>query len=221
MRPPAHHVIGHFGVELQANCMPAVAIGLIGEIRPANSEELGAFREIESVGMPLVDGTRESRGAETFARGRRLDRVIADLAALVFITEHARAEHARQHLGAEAKTERRLVFGERCLEPVDLAPDPVEPVVGAHRAFEHHDAVMLRERRRQLLAATWPANVEPCAHGLERHADSSRGRTFLVQDDQNGRASSEAPQGHGHELLHNVAMLSNRDPKEANSAPQA
>ena len=71
--------------------MPTVAIGLVGEIRPANREQLGAFRQIEAVGTPLVDGAREASGAETFARERRLHRIIADLAALIVITEHARA----------------------------------------------------------------------------------------------------------------------------------
>ena len=59
MGPAAHHVIGDLWVELQTDRMPAVAIGLVGEIRPANGEELGAVGQIEAVGMPLVDRARE------------------------------------------------------------------------------------------------------------------------------------------------------------------
>jgi hypothetical protein len=42
MGPPAHHVIGHFRVELQADRMPAIAIRLVGELRPARGQEFGA-----------------------------------------------------------------------------------------------------------------------------------------------------------------------------------
>jgi hypothetical protein len=35
MGPAAHHVIGYFRVELKANCMRAVTIGLVWEISPA------------------------------------------------------------------------------------------------------------------------------------------------------------------------------------------
>ena len=54
MSPPAHHVIGHFRVELQADRMPAMAIGLVGEILAASREELGAVGQVEPVGVPLV-----------------------------------------------------------------------------------------------------------------------------------------------------------------------
>jgi hypothetical protein len=44
MGPAEHHVIGDFRVELQTDCMQAVTIGLVWEIRPTNSEEFGASR---------------------------------------------------------------------------------------------------------------------------------------------------------------------------------
>ena len=59
MGPAAHHVIGDFWVELQPDGTQAVTIGLVGEIRPTKSEELGALREIEAVRMPLIDRARE------------------------------------------------------------------------------------------------------------------------------------------------------------------
>ena len=63
MRPAAHHVIGDFRVELQADCMRALTIGLVWEISPTNSEELGTLRQIEAVRMPLIDRARERGGA--------------------------------------------------------------------------------------------------------------------------------------------------------------
>jgi len=46
-------------MELQANRTQAKAIGLVGEIRPTNSEEFGTLRQIEAVRMPLIDRARE------------------------------------------------------------------------------------------------------------------------------------------------------------------
>ena len=63
MRPAAHHVIGDFWVELQADCMRALTIGLVWEISPTNSEELGTLRQIEAVRLPLIDRARERGGA--------------------------------------------------------------------------------------------------------------------------------------------------------------
>ena len=59
MRPAAHHVIGDFWVELQADCMRALTIGLVWEISPTNSEEFGTLRQIEAVRLPLIDRARE------------------------------------------------------------------------------------------------------------------------------------------------------------------
>ena len=59
--------------------------------------------------MPLADGARELRSAENLAC--RLDWIVTDLAGLVVVAERPRAE--------------------RDLQPIDLAPDPVECIVGA------------------------------------------------------------------------------------------
>ena len=90
------------------------------------------------------NGLEHSRSAQE----RRLDPVIADLAAFVVVTEHPRAERASQHLGAETQAQQWLVFNERGFEPVDLASHPLECIVCAHRAAEYDDAAMVRERRR-------------------------------------------------------------------------
>ncbi len=63
MSSPAHHVIGDLRVELEADRVAAVAIGLVGEILASRGEELRTRGQIEPVGMPLVDGARESRPA--------------------------------------------------------------------------------------------------------------------------------------------------------------
>ena len=64
-------------------------------------------------GMPLVDRARKRGAAEPVAGGGGLDRVIADLAALVVIAEHPGAERAGQHLRAEAQAEQRLFLRQR------------------------------------------------------------------------------------------------------------
>src|ERR1700722_17783972 len=124
MGPAAHHVIGDFRVELQADCMQAVTIGLVWEISPTNSEEFGALRQIEAVRMPLIDRARERGRAQLIANERGLDRVIANLATLVVVAEYSRAECSRQHLCAKAEAKQRFVLG------LDLPSHPVERVIG-------------------------------------------------------------------------------------------
>src|SRR5580700_4034802 len=104
--------------------MAAITISLIGETPAADSEEFAPVRQIETVGMPLVYSAWKRGRAQPLAQDRRLDPIIADLAAFVVVTEHPRAERARQHLRAKAKAQQRFVFSERGFEPVDLAPDP-------------------------------------------------------------------------------------------------
>ena len=70
VRPAAHHLIGDFGVELQANRAPAVAIGLIGEFPAAAGEQFGALGQVEAIRMPLIDAARES-ARRTDGRRRR------------------------------------------------------------------------------------------------------------------------------------------------------
>jgi hypothetical protein len=134
---------------------------LVWEIRPANSEELGALRQIEAVRMPLIDRPRERGRAQPAASERGLDRIIANLATLVVVAEHTRAEGSRQHLCAKAEPKQRFVLGERSFEPLDLSSYPVERVIDTHRAAEHDNAVMVGEPIRQRLAATRPPNVKP------------------------------------------------------------
>jgi len=73
MGPAAHHVIGDLRVELEADRMAAVAIGLVGESRAPRGEELGPLGQIEAVGVPLIDAAREFGPAQPIAGGRRLD----------------------------------------------------------------------------------------------------------------------------------------------------
>ena len=166
MRPAAHHVIGDFWVELQPDRTQAVTIGLVGEIRPTESEEFGALREIEAVRMPLIDRAPERNRAQPVANERRLDRVIANLATLVVLTENPRAERSGQHLRPKAEAKQRFALGERSFEPLDLPSCPVERIICARRAAEHDYAVMVGQPIRQRLAATRPPNVKPDVQGF-------------------------------------------------------
>jgi hypothetical protein len=73
MGPAAHHVISNLRMELQADRTQAKAIGLVGEIRPTNSEELGALRQIEAVRMPLIDLARKRGRTQPIANERGFD----------------------------------------------------------------------------------------------------------------------------------------------------
>src|ERR1700691_362994 len=55
-------------MELQANRTQAKAIGLVGEIRPTNSEEFGTLRQIEAVRMPVINRGGKG-GAKVFSSG--------------------------------------------------------------------------------------------------------------------------------------------------------
>ena len=109
-RPAAHHLIGHFGVELQRQSLVAIAIGLGGEIVAARGDQLRAVRQIEPVAMPLIDLSRKRRGAKLVRAGFRRQRKIADLAAPVGKAENPCAERFGEHLRAKANAEQGLVL---------------------------------------------------------------------------------------------------------------
>ena len=92
-----------------------------------------------------------------------------------------RAQLDRQHLGAEAKAEKRLVFLERDGQPFDFAAQPKIAVVGAHRAAEHHHAVMLGKAAGKVFAERRAADVEFDAGALQQPPDPPRTRMDLMQ----------------------------------------
>src|SRR5262245_62288752 len=85
--------------------------------------------------MPLIDLLRPGIAHHTADIGRA-DRIIADLGVTVGMAVDAAAEMMRQHLGAEADAEKRLLLPERHGEPIDLAPDGIGGVVRDHGADE-------------------------------------------------------------------------------------
>ena len=207
-------------MELQRDGPAAVSIGLIGKILAAGGEQFGARGQVESVRMPLIDAARKALGAEVVSRRLRLDGEIADLAALVVVAVHPRSELAREHLGAEADAEQGLPLGQRDREPVDLAPDPLGGIVGAHRAAEDDNPIVVGERLRQRLIETWTADVETRAHGPERQPDPSGGGMLLMQNDQHNRRTSQARHGYTSTLGGRSEYTRNSDYSDATFAPK-
>src|SRR5262245_27038128 len=134
--------------------------------------------------MPLIDLLRPGIAHHTADIGRA-DRIIADLGVTVGMAVDAAAEMMRQHLGAEADAEKRLLLPERHGEPIDLAPDEIGGVVRAHGAAERDGAGMAGHGLGQRIAEARATHVERIAALAQGVADASGGRRLLVQHDQN------------------------------------
>ena len=142
-----------------------------------------AERQVEAFAMPLVDLLRP--GIADLAPGiGRPDRVVADLGVAIRMLVDAAAEMVRQHLGAEADAEKRLLLPERHADPIDLAADEIVGVVGAHGATEDDGGGVLVHGGRQRIAEPRPAHVEGIAALAQGVADPPRGRRLLVHHDQ-------------------------------------
>ena len=151
--------------------------------RIALGQQFGAGRQIEPFAVPLIDAF--GPGLDDGEAGRRRpDRIIADLGVALGMAKHFAAELPREHLGAEADAEKRLVLLKRHADPIDLAPDVIVLVIGAHRAAENDGAGMFRHGRRQGIVEARAAHIEPVAKVAQRIADAAGGGMFLVQDDQ-------------------------------------
>ncbi len=99
----------------------------------------------------------------------------------------AAAKMPRQHLAAETDAEIRLVFLQRHADPVDLALDEIDIVIGALRAAENHRAGMLGHRVGQRIAQRRTADIERDAALAEEVADAAGRRILLMQNDKNGQ----------------------------------
>src|SRR5262249_4491040 len=183
-RPPAHHGVGDFRVELHPVCGRAPAEHLHRE-GLALGQKPGATGQVEAFAVPLVDVIRPRR-AQVLAGPRRPDRIVADLHMAVAMAVDGAAEMARQDLRAEADAEEWLLLAPRPPEPLDLAPDELLLVVGAHRPAEDDGARMVRERLRQRVAEARPPDVERVAATPEDLRHPAWCRMFLMQDEQNG-----------------------------------
>ena len=177
--PAMHHRMRHVGMKLQRESPPG-ADRLHFE-RIALGEEFRARRHVEPFAVPLIDTFRP--GLDHGEPGRcRPDRVIADFGMALRMAEHLAAELPRQHLGAEADTEIRLVLPQRHRNPVGFAADEIGVVVGAHRPAKNNGGLVLGERRRQRIAEARAADVEAVAQLPQRIADAARRGILRVQN---------------------------------------
>src|SRR5262249_27271006 len=119
--PPAHHGVGHVGMKLQRKGGAVITEGLHRK-RVSLRQQFGAERQVEALAMPLIDLLRPGIAHHAADIGGP-DRVIADLGVAIGMAVGATAEMMRQHLGAEADAEKRLLLLERHGEPIDLATD--------------------------------------------------------------------------------------------------
>src|SRR6185437_9274046 len=179
--PAAHRAEGHVGVELEAERV-APAVRLHREVI-ALGEQLGAMRQLESLAMPMID-LRGPVRAERQPGGSGTDRIIADLDQALRMRRDGGAQLLGQHLRAEADADERPLLAQGDFDPVDLAPHIVVAIIGAHRATQNHGASMFVERFGQEIAETRTAKIERMPKRAQRVADSPRGRTFLMQNDQ-------------------------------------
>ncbi|GCC43755.1 hypothetical protein chiPu_0027705 [Chiloscyllium punctatum] len=179
--PAMHHRVGHIGMELQAEG--------VAELERLHREIIAGRKQVRAVGqskalaMPMIDARRPVR-AKGAARVRRTDRVVTDLDTALRMRRDARAELPRQHLRTEADAEERTLLAQRNGNPVDLAPDIVVGIVGAHRAAADHRAGMHLERVGQRIAEARTADVEGVAQRTQRVADPAGSRGLLMQHDQ-------------------------------------
>src|SRR5262249_28666524 len=129
------------------------------------------------------------------------------------------AEMARQELRAEADAEERLLLAQRHLEPVDLAPDELLLVVGAHRPAEDDGARMVRERLRQRVAEARPPDVERVAATPEDLRHPAWCRMFLMQDEQNGQWHESGHFRLRHQLLNRSPAIARLRPARLHQLP--
>ena len=95
------------------------------------------------------------------------------------------AELLREHLRAQANSQKRPLLPQRNLDPVDLAANIIVRIVGAHRTAENDRAGVIIERFGQRIAKPRSPDIQPVSERPQRIADAARRRGLLMQDDQN------------------------------------
>src|SRR5262245_2741102 len=159
--PPAHHGVGHVGMELQREGAAAVTEGLHRE-GIALRQQVRAERQVEALAMPLINLLRPGIAHRAADLGWP-NRVVADLGVAVWMTINAATEMVREHLRTEADAEEWFLLPERHAQPIDLATDEIVGVVRAHGAAEDNGAGMAGHGLGQQIAQTRPAHVERIA----------------------------------------------------------
>jgi hypothetical protein len=98
-----------------------------------------------------------------------------------------RAQLFGKHLRTKADAEKRALLAQGNFDPVNFPADIVVGIIGAHRAAEDHRAGVPVHCFRQRVAEPRTPDVEGMAERPQRVADSTRRRSFLVKNDQDGR----------------------------------
>jgi len=152
LRPLAHDLRRHLGVELHAPGVAAKPVGL--RAGGAAGQLDGPGGQLERVGVPLVGVEAERQAVEhRIAGGAARHLEPADLRRLAAV--HLGARRRGQQLGAEADAEQRDVRLQRVAQQLDLGAQPRQPagVADVHPAAEHHDGAERRQRAGHRLPA--------------------------------------------------------------------
>ena len=113
--------------------------------------------------MPLVDAFGKTLGAQCVGRFGRPDRVIADLGTAFFVLVDPMAELPGEELRAKAQAEIGLVLFQCEADEIDLAPDEIVLVIGAHRSAADDDARMTVKPIGQGIAHAGTTDIKPVA----------------------------------------------------------
>ena len=125
-----------------------------------------------------------SKPAQALALVRRVDGVVADFDTTLRMPVDAFSQMPGEHLRAEAKAQKRLVFGESYANPVDFPAQVLVAVVGTHRPAEDNGAGMVAHCRWQRVTKAWTADVEFVTGLAQQMADATGRRHFLMKDHQ-------------------------------------
>ncbi len=118
--PSVHHGAGQFGVKLHGPGVFTIAESLV-RIDITCRQEPRAMRQAEALAVEVVDHLWPMHQQPAVLRG--VDGIPADFGAFFTIGLDLAPEVSDQHLGAEADAEKRFVFLEGHVQPVDLGLD--------------------------------------------------------------------------------------------------
>ena len=114
---------------------------------------------------------------------RRQHRVIADFDLAFGMRINAVAEMASEQLRAEADAKKRLLLFQRHVDPVDLAPEPIVLVIGAHRTAEDNGTGIIAQRFGRASPKRGRLNIELEPLRLQPPAEPARRGILLMEDD--------------------------------------
>src|SRR5258708_33292365 len=110
-------------------------------------QQFGAHGKLKSLLVPMVDMIRPVRTDLEPCR-RRADRIVSDLRPALRMRRNPGAELHREHLCAQADSQKRPLLPERDCDPVDLPANEIVRIVHTHWAAENDGAGMAIQRFR-------------------------------------------------------------------------